>query len=176
MCFRNRRNFAAVTASTIGFWLISTAIFLVSFFHFVQILFELRKLKKLRTTFAQQSDVISVNEQDKPLDTTREERAAKSLVLIYFIHFFAISLSFVIAYVKIIVNYSIPDDPNGQTFQVWDVVLLTVQFFTTSNPAYLILSNKLLRKQVKGLFKCELYIYIQIMEILQSITLAGPKV
>ena len=80
------------------------------FLYFVRILLELHKLKKHRhiimsAALQQNDDTVSINERDKPVDTTSEERAAKSLAIVYFIHFLASTLSFVLAYVLIILNY-----------------------------------------------------------------------
>ena len=142
------------------FWLLSTIVIGISLFNFARILLELHKLNKLRQRFSEQSRknrTIRINERDRPLYTTAEERTAKSLALVFFIQLFAIFISYGMSYIQIIRSFALPEDSqDGPNYQIYFVVILIAQLFPTTNPAYLILSNKRLRKRVKGLFKCKL--------------------
>ena len=159
-------RFVIQTVSVIGFWLISTIIIAVSFFTFLQIMFELRNLKNIRSRFSsfkqtRTNKIVRIDGRDRPLYISGEEGTAKSLALIYFIHFFAISVSYAMGYANVLRNYILSGEeyPNPK-FQIYFTVLLIFQFFPTTNPVYLILSNKRLRNRVKGLFKCELNPYL----------------
>ena len=163
----SRNTFVFRTISLIGFWLLSTVIIGVSFFKFLRILLELRNLKRIhcmRFSDSEQTQInVRIDEHDRPLNATGEEGTAKSLAFIYFVHFFAISVSYAMGYANILRNYILSDeieDHRDPKFQIFFTVLLIVFLFPTTNPLYLILSNKRLRNRVKGLFKCELNSYL----------------
>lgn len=157
-------SFVFVTTFIVTFWLIALMIIIASLFYFIKIMLELRNLNKLRQRFSEQSHqshVIKINEHNKPLYTTAEERTAKSLTLIFFIQLFALSVSYGMSYIHIIRNFVLPaDSQESQDYQIYFIVILIAQLFPTTNAAYLILSNKRLRLRVKGLFKCQLNPYI----------------
>ena len=159
-----KNSFIFRTISLSGFWLISTIIIAVSFFTFMRILFELHSLKTIRMRFSEQirmNKIVRIDGRDRPHYTSGEEGTAKSLAFIYFIHFFTISISYVMGYANILRNYILSgEDHRNNSFQIYFTVLLMVLLFPTTNPVYLILSNKRLRKRVKGLFKCELNPYL----------------
>lgn len=64
---------------------------------------ELRALEKFRAEFKQSQistlsiKILQVNDRDKPLQTTAEERTAKSLAIIYLVQFAATVITFVFA-------------------------------------------------------------------------------
>ena len=161
-----KSRFVTQTVSLIGFWLITTIIIAVSFFTFLRILLELRNLKNIRARFSNSEQtrtnkIVRIDGQDRPLYVSGEEGTAKSLAFIYFIHFFAISVSYAMGYANVLRNYILSgEDHRNPKFQIYFTVLLMVLLFPTTNPVYLILSNKRLRNRVKGLFKCELNPYL----------------
>ena len=160
-CSASYTGFISSTIFVVGFWIISIIVIIVSVYNFVRILLELRKLNRLRLRFSEQSShrdgIARINEQDRPIYTTGEERTAKSFALVFFIHLSTISISYGMSYVQIIRNFVLPPDVNeNQDFYIFTTFILIAQLFTATNPVFLILSNKRLRMRVKGLFKCEL--------------------
>ncbi len=159
-----RNAFVFRTIALIGFWFLSAIIIGVSFFTFFRILLELRNLKSIQRMKFSDSEQTRANEidgRDRPLYASGEEGTAKSLAFIYFIHFFTISVSYVMGYANVLRNYILSGkDHQDQNFQIYFTVLLLILLFSTTNPVYLILSNKRLRNRVKGLFKCELTPYL----------------
>jgi hypothetical protein len=160
-----RNAFVFRTIALIGFWVLSAIIIWVSFFMFLRILLELRNLKsiqRMKSKRTRANEIVGIDgRRDRPLYASGEEGTAKSLALIYFIYLFTISVSYAMGYANILRNYILSGkdhfDPN---FQVYFTVLLMTLLFPTTNPVYLILSNKRLRSRVKGLFKCELNPYL----------------
>jgi hypothetical protein len=150
-------RFMLLSLSVFCIWVASTIIIAVTFLNFMYILVELRKLKMFRLRFAEGDQAnrnIGIENLDKPLFRTGEERTAKSLVFVFFIQFSCIIISFGMTFAQVITTFIQPQDsPN---FQFYFVTLLTVQFFPCINPVFLILSNKRLRTRVKELFKCTL--------------------
>ena len=166
---RNNIKFIFRTISLIGFWLLSTIIILISFFTFLLILLKLRNLKcnqRIRFSNSEQSQTsVRIDERDysrpQKFNATGEEGTAKSLAFIYFIYFFSVFVSYVMGYANILRNYILFDeDHQDPKFEIYFTVLLIILLFPTTNPLYLILSNKRLRNRVKGLFKCELKPYL----------------
>ena len=154
----NRFIFSSLSISI--YWLISSVIILVTFSNFVRILWELRKLKKLRQQFVNRktSKVVRINNRYKPLYRTGEERTAKSLALAFFIQFICILISSSMLYIQAILrNYVLHEEVrNSADFQIYFVILLIVQHYPCIAPIFLIWSNKRLRTRVKELFKCTL--------------------
>ena len=159
-----KNSFVFRTISLGGFWLISTIIIGVSFFTFVRILLQLRSLKNIRMRYSEQiqtNKIVRIDGRYRPLYASGEEGTARSLAFIYFIHFFTISVSYALGYANVLRNYILSgEEHRNQNFQIYFTVILMVLLFPTTNPVYLILSNKRLRKRVKGLFKCELNPYL----------------
>ena len=86
-----------------------------------------------------------------------EERTAKSLALVYFIQLGCILISSGMVYIQIIRNFTLPpENRDGPDFQIYFIILLSVQLYSCVIPIFLILSNKRLRMHVKELFKCTL--------------------
>ena len=158
----SRSAFVIATMIFLSLWLSVTIATAASFYNFVRILIELRKLSKLRNRVSESKlkrshAIIRVNERDRPLHITAEENTAKSLALVFFIQFLSLSVSYGMSYIQVIRHFISPVEiPDGHVFQVYFVVILVAQLFPATNPVYLILSNKRLRKRVKGLLKCEL--------------------
>jgi hypothetical protein len=158
------RSFVYVSVFIIGYWIVSSIVILATFSNFVRILIELRTLKKIRQRHVKCNDsenctntTIKINGRDKPLYRTGEERTAKSLSLIYFIQLGCILISSGMLYVQISRNFILPpENSDGPDFQIYFIVLLSVQLYACVNPIFLILSNKRLRTRVKELFKCTL--------------------
>ena len=150
-----------VSVYTTSFWIISSIIIVITFSNFVHILLELRELKNHRLTIAKQvsqtSITVGINRRDKPLYRTGEVRTAKSLILVYFIQFSCIFISFLMYYIQTILNFTLPPErEDGSDFQIYFVIALMINFFPSTNPVFLILSNKRLRSRVRELFKCTL--------------------
>ena len=148
-------RFIYVSVFVISYWMVSSVIILITFSNFVCILLELRKLKKFRQRFANESQnakVIKINGRDKPLYRTGEERTAKSLTLVYFIQFSCVFISSAMIYIQVIVrNYVLPEETrNGADFQIYFAVLMIIQHYPCITPIFLIWSNKRLRTQVKN--------------------------
>lgn len=179
-----RNAFIFRTISLSGFWLVSTVIIGISFFTFLRILLELRSLKNIRMRLSNSEQLrangtvrIDGRDLDRPLNVSEEEGTAKSLVLIYFIHFIAISISYAMGYANILRNYILfNEDHQDPNFQIYYTVLLMVLLFPTTNPVYLILSNKRLQNRVKGLFKCELKPYLGVSSAHTSTAIAIREV
>ena len=156
-----RSNFILLSFFTITFWTISTIVIVTTFSNFVRILRELRALKKLRQRLTKESQTntvaIRINWLDKPLYHTGEERTAKSLTLVYYIHFGCVFISYAMGYIQIIRNFVLPpENTDGPDFQIYFVMSLIFLFFPCTNPIFLILCNKRLRTRVKELLKCTL--------------------
>ena len=152
-----RLRFILLSISTTGSGVVSIIIAAVTFSNFIYILVELQKLKKFRLRFAEEVQTgkhVRIDELDKPLFRTGEERTAKSLTLVYFIQFICVFISYGMIFAQVISNFIQPQD--SPDFQLYFVMLLIVQFFPCINPVFLILSNKRLRLRVKELFKCTL--------------------
>ena len=60
-------------------------------------------------------------------------------------------------YIQTILNFTLPPErEDGSDFQIYFVIALMINFFPSTNPVFLILSNKRLRSRVRELFKCTL--------------------
>ena len=157
---RSRSNFALISSIVISFWIASTVVIVITISNFVRILLELRELKKFRLHYIQQSrtsTVIRINGRDKPLYRNGEERTAKSLTLVYFIHFSCIFISYGMFYIQVIRNFVLPvEEQDVPNFQIYFIVQLMVLLFPSMNPVFLILTNKRLRGHVRELYKCTL--------------------
>lgn len=157
---QSRSNFPLISFFVISFWIVSTIIIIITISNFVRILSELRQLKKLRLHYIQQSRTsksVRINGRDKPLYCTGEERTAKSLTLVYFIHFSCIFVGYGMHYTQVIRNFVLPvEGQDGPNFQFYFIVHLMVIFFPCMNPVFLILTNKRLRGRVRELYKCTL--------------------
>ena len=157
----DRGRFIRVTVYVISFWVVSSIIIVITFSNFVRILLELRDLKNHRQTIAKQASqtsiTVGINRRDKPLYRTGEVRTTKSLILVYFIQFSCIFVSFLMYYIQTILNFTLPPESEDVAdFQIFFVITLIINFFPSTNPIFLILSNKRLRTRVKDLFKCTL--------------------
>ena len=156
----NRYGFILASVYALGFFMITSIAIAITLKNFVQILLELHKLKKLRLRFANESrtrTVIRINQLDKPLNRTGEERTAKSLTFVYFIQVSSALISYLMFYVNTIRNYVLPpDDSSSPNFQIFFIVLLVIHLLQCINPIFLIMSNKRLRRRVEELFKCSL--------------------
>lgn len=158
--FANRTQFIFSIVFLIVFWGILFVIIFMSLFYFVQIIFELRKPNRIRQHISRQSCnklIIKINERNIPLHISGEEGTAKSFALVFFIHFFAMSLNIILYIVVIIQNtvlgFTTETNPNRQFLYL---AILIARFFPSTGPVFLIFSNKRLRMRVKGLFRCEL--------------------
>ena len=151
----DRDRFIHVSFYVITFWIISSIIIVITFSNFVRILLELRELKRYHLHLANELNTDAVVRRDKPLNRAGEERTAKSLILVYFIQFSCVFVSYLMYYIQIIRNFALPpekeDDPD---FQIYFVVVMIINFFPCLNPIFLILCNKRLHMRVKELFKC----------------------
>ena len=156
----SRFYFVVTSFVVVTFWVVTTVAILITLANFIRILVELRKLKRLRQRFVQQSHrgmIVKVNGQDKPLYCTGEERTAKSLTLVYFIQFICIFTSYSMSYAQIIRNFVLPAEiEDGPNFQFYFIVQLMILFFPCVNPVFLIATNRRLRGRVKELYKCSL--------------------
>ncbi len=141
-----------VVSVFLGMWLISFSVFTVS--HYVMVLRELHRLAKLRSQarILSNSIILKINQYDKPLHYTAEERAAKSLALMFLFEFVCSFTSLVILSVLGLVSLISNEDPSATAI----VVLLSISILPGINPLILFISNKRFRKRIKGLLKCEL--------------------
>ncbi len=102
------------------------------------------------------SHMINVNGRDKPIECTGEERAARSLALIFLIQFAGSLLSSLLAsyrlFESLAKDVSIQSISNSNEIALWFALYL----FPAVNPTFLILTNKRFRSRVLGLFKWEL--------------------
>ena len=155
-----RGRFILVSFFVISFWIASSIIIVSTFSNFVRILLELRELKQYRLRYVyeiQTSKTVGINGHDRPLYHTGEERTAKSLILVYFIQFSCVFISFLMFYIQTIRNFALPPERgDGPDFQIFFAMQLIVLLFPCINPVFLILSNKRLRTRIKDLFKCTL--------------------
>ena len=139
-----------------GLWLISLSAY--TMWHYVLVLKELHKLAKLRSQFCVFSDsnILKVNKQDKPLHCTAEERAAKSLALMFLFEFFCSFTSLIILCVLSLMSLVSNGNEANSSRSAAIVLLLSIYFLPGINPLILAVSNKRFRKRIKGLLKCEL--------------------
>ena len=157
-------RFIRISSFVIIFWIINSIVIVTTLSNFMRILLEMRRLKKLRQQFANESSQTNQTSQtsrikghDKPLYPTGEERTAKSLILVYFINFSCNTISLLIFYPQTIRNLVLsPEEVDGPDIQIYFVIPLMINLFPCVNPVFLILSNKRLRTRVKDLFKCTL--------------------
>ena len=156
-------NFALIVTSAyvFGFFMTTTIAIAITLRNFARILQELRKLKKLRLRYVNESRkgrVIRINQLDKPLYRTGEERTAKSLALVYFIQVSCGLISLLMFNINIIRNFVLPPEmvDNVAKLEIYYILAVIIQFFPCVNPIFLIMSNKRLRIRVKELFKCTL--------------------
>ena len=145
----------------IVFWIINSIVIVTTLSNFMRILLEMRRLKKLRQQFANESSQTSqtsrIKGHDKPLYPNGEERTAKSLILVYFINFSCNIISLLMFYPQTIRNLVLsPEKVDGPDIQTYFVIPIMINLFPCANPVFLILSNKRLRTRVKDLFKCTL--------------------
>lgn len=91
---RDRTSLVVAVVIFLSFWLIMAISTLVSFYNFVRVLLELRRLNKLRARLSQPRNRARRpnNEQDRPFYITAEENTAKSLALVFFIQFLSLSV------------------------------------------------------------------------------------
>ena len=157
-----RGRFILVSSIVISYWIVSSIFIVSTSSNFVRILLELRELKKYRLRYTYEiqtskTSTVRIKGRDKPLYRTGEERTAKSLILVYFIQFSSVFISFLMYYIQTIRNFVLPPErEDGPDFQFYFVTALTILFFPCSNPVFLILSNKRLRTRIRELFKCTL--------------------
>ena len=137
-----------------GLWLISFSIFTMS--HYVMVLRELHRLSKLRTQvrILSNSSILRINQHDKPLHYTAEERAAKSLAFMFLFEFVCSLMSLLI--LSVLGLMSLLSNSNEDPSAAAIVVLLSISMLPGINPLILFISNKRFRKRIKGLLKCEL--------------------
>ena len=178
----DRDRFIRGSFYVISFWIVSSIIIVITITNFVRILLELHELKKYRMRFANSESiqtsnmVIRINGYDKPLNHRGEERTAKSLILVYFIQFTCVFISFLMYYIQTIRNFALPPEKgDGPDFQIYFVVMLIVNFFPCINPIFLILSNKRLRTRVKELFKCNLTPEVEASPVHRQTNQPRPK-
>ena len=139
-----------------GLWLISLSVY--TMWHYVLVLRELHTLAKLRSQFRvlSNSSILKVNGQDKPLHCTAEERAAKSLALMFLFEFLCSLTSLVIISILGLMSLTSHENKNTSKFSAAIVLLLSIYILPGINPLILAVSNKRFRKRIRGLLKCEL--------------------
>ena len=101
----DRGRFICVSFYVITFWIISSIITVITLSNFVRILLELRELKKYHLCLANELNTSTVVRRYKPINRTGEERTAKSLILIYFIQFSCVFVSYLMYYIQMIRNF-----------------------------------------------------------------------
>lgn len=135
-----------------GLWLISLSIFTMS--HYVMVLRELHKLTKLRSQarILSNSNILKINQHDKPLHCTAEERAAKSLALMFLFDFVCSFVAYIVLSALSFMSLVWSKDPSEAAV----VLVLFIYSLRGINPLILFISNKRFRKRIRGLLKCEL--------------------
>ena len=135
-----------------GLWLISLSVF--TMWHYIMVLRELHRLTKLRSQarILSDSNILKINQHDKPLHCTAEERAAKSLALMFLFEFVCSFTSLIILSVLSLMSLISNKDSSEATI----ILLLSLYMLPGINPLILFISNKRFRKRIKGLLKCEL--------------------
>ena len=138
-------------------WTFSLSVF--TLWHYFLVLRELHMLTKLRSQFrvlSNSSRILKVNGRDKPLHCTAEERAAKSLALMFLFEFICSLLSLGIISIVIVLMLSSQYQMMAGKISAIIVVSLAIYILPGINPMVLALTNKRFRKRVKGLIRCEL--------------------
>lgn len=137
-------------------WMVFLSVFTV--WHYFLVLRELHMLTKLRSQFRvlSNSSILKVNGRDKPLHCTAEERAAKSLALMFLLEFVCSLTSLSIILILSILMLTSKYESHKNAFTVVIILSLCTYMLPGINPVVLALSNKRFRKRVKGLLKCEL--------------------
>lgn len=139
-------------------WLISLSIYTV--WHYVLVMRELHKLAKhcSQARILSNSTILKINPQDKPLHCTAEERAAKSLALMFLFEFVCSLTSLVILSILTLMSFISNQKFNGNNNSVASAIVALLFIYTLPgiNPLILAVSNKRFRKRIRGLLKCEL--------------------
>ena len=143
---------AIVLVST--YYLLVIIVAIVTLRNYILILRELHLIKRLRQQHRILPSVLKVNGRDKPLQCTAEERAAKSLAVLFIIQlvcsFLITTISFARAMESILEKTSLGEVTHPAEFTLWLIVLL----MPSVNPGILILINSRFRNRAKNLFLC----------------------
>lgn len=140
-------------------WTVSLTIF--TLWNYFLVLRELHVLSKLRSQFrifSNSSHILKVNGRDKPLHCTAEERAAKSLALMFLFEFTCTITSLTVISIFLLLMLLSGDNNTAlkEMFSPIIIISLSIYILPSINPVILALSNKRFRKRIKGLLKCEL--------------------
>ena len=133
----------------------------VTLSYYILIIKDLRQVEQLRMQHRMlgESPVLKVNGKDKPVQCTAEERAAKSLAIIFLIQFTCAIIIYIYNAVRAI-QAVVASRENVVTFTrshpAEDIFLLSLGLLPAANPAVLILTNKRFRNHVKEFFHGEL--------------------
>ena len=133
----------------------------VTLSYYILIIKDLRQVEQLRMQYRMlaESPVLKVNGKDKPVQCTAEERAAKSLAIIFLIQFTCAMIIYIYNAVRAI-HAVVASQGNVVTFTrsppAEDIFLLSLGLLPAANPAVLILTNKRFRNRVKEFFHGEL--------------------
>ena len=127
---------------------------IVTLVYYVFIARELHTVESLRTQYRMLSDspILKVNGRDKPIQCSTEERAAKSLVVLFGFRFVCLAISAVIAIIHAVKELYIEESIQTQ-FE--DIIIFIFFLLPTIGPSLLIASNKRYRQRVRGLFQGE---------------------
>ena len=136
-------------------------VLVVTLSYYILIIKDLRQVEQLRMQYKMlaESPVLKVNGKDKPVQCTAEERAAKSLAVLFLIQFMCAMIIYIYNAVSVI-HAVVTSRGSVVTFTkshpAEDILLLSVGLLPSANPAVLILTNKRFRNRVKEFFHGEL--------------------
>ena len=136
-------------------------VLVVTLTYYMLIIKDLRQVEQLRMQYKMlaESPVLKVNGKDKPVQCTAEERAAKSLAILFLIQFICAVVIYIynaVSVIRAVVASQGTVVTLTKPHPAEDILLLSVGLLPSANPAVLILTNKRFRNRVKEFFHREL--------------------
>ena len=136
-------------------------VLVVTLTYYMLIIKDLRQVEQLRMQYKMlaESPVLKVNGKDKPVQCTAEERAAKSLAILFLIQFICAVIIYIynaVSVIRAVVASQGTVVTLTKSHPAEDILLLSVGLLPSANPAVLIVTNKRFRNRVKEFFHREL--------------------
>ncbi len=153
----SKRTTVLSVALSVLYYVIVISVLVWTLAYYILVLKDLHLTEKLRIQHSMlSSHVISDNGRDKPLECTAEERAARSLALIFLIQFACTIVSHLHASIRLFESIAqdaaLESNAHATEITLW----FTIYLFPAVNPVFLMLTNQRFRTRVIDLFKCEL--------------------
>lgn len=153
---RRDNGAVAVVACTVHY-VITISTLVITLTYYILILKDLHLTERLRIQHSMLSPhVIVVNGRDKPLECTSEERAARSLAMIFLFQFACSMLSNLLLSIRLLEAVAKDVSIRYAAHSAEIVLWLIIYLLPAINPTFLTLTNKRFRSRVLELFQCEL--------------------